>query len=94
MEGYTTIAVGDNMYIEMALNLALSIRSKDSRPICLLTDQKTIVKPEIAEYFDYIIRMSDEDCQVGAMNKINLFKYSPFDRTMYLDSDCLVVKND
>ena len=94
MEGYITIAVGERMYIEMALNLALSIRSKDSRPICLLTDGNTVISENISGHFDYIVRIADCDLQVGAMNKVNLIKYSPFDRSLYMDSDCLVVKDD
>lgn len=94
-EGYITIATNNNSkYVEMALNLALSIKNKDKRPICLLTDNITEIPQGYKRYFNYIITIAPGDEIVGTLNKFLLFKYSPFQRTMYIDADSLMVKND
>ncbi len=92
-EGYLTLAVGDKKYLEMALNLALSIKLKDHRPICLLHDKDKIPE-KYQQYFNRLIKIQPEDLIVGCTNKIKLFKYSPFEKTLFIDADSLLIKND
>ena len=96
-EGYILIATNQQKFLELALNLALSIKLKDNkkRPIALLYDNRINIPEKYKKYFDILIKKNKEDNEIyGTTNKILLFKYSPFERTMYIDSDCLMVKKD
>ena len=95
MEGYITVITdGNARYVEMAINLALSIKLNDKRPVCLLTDEKTKIPKEYRKYFDYKIIINSSDALAGTLNKFLLFKYSPFEKSLYIDPDSLLIKND
>lgn len=93
-EGYLTIATDKNRYVELALNLALSIKLKDKRPICLLHDDAVRIPVEYRKFFDVIAKIKKDDLMTGPINKLLLFEYSPFSKSMFIDSDCLLVKSD
>jgi len=94
-EGYMTIATGQQKYLEMALNLALSIKLKDKkRPIALLHDKNIRIPEEYKKHFDYLIKIKDKDLLKYHMNKLLLLKYSPFEKTMFIDADSLMIKKD
>ena len=95
MEGYITVITdGNARYVEMAINLALSIKLNDKRPVCLLTDEKTKIPKEYRKYFDYKIIINSSDALAGTLNKFLLFKYSPFEKSLFIDPDSLLIKND
>ena len=94
-EGYITLALNKNKYWELALNLALSIRFNDtSRPICLVKSSNLIVPEEYKVFFDNIIDIDPHKGHDGASYKLLMYKYTPYDKTMFVDSDCLLVKKD
>jgi hypothetical protein len=93
--GYITLACGSDKYLRMAVTLALSIKLNDpTRPICLIHDENIRLDPGVEKIFDYLVLMPSEPDYVGCMNKIRLFDYSPFEKTIYIDSDSVMVKND
>lgn len=88
--GVLTLAFGSDRYVRMATNLALSIkRNWPDTPIAIVTDR---VRADVDFAFDYVIPL---DITVGRTleQKLNLHRYSPFKETLYIDSDCLVVRD-
>lgn len=95
MQGYITLALGLDQYVEMAANLAWSIRHFDkTRPICLVHDERVVLPSDVKQAFTHFAVLEAQDGYVGCMNKIRLDEVSPFDETLYIDADCLLVKDD
>jgi hypothetical protein len=94
-EGYLILATGPARYLEMARNLAASIRVMDgTRRICLVHDENASLEKADRLYFDDYAVLTDNPLYPGFMNKIRLFPTSPYRRTMFVDADCLLVKFD
>lgn len=93
-EGYLTLATGRQHYVELAVNLALSVKHKDRRPVALLHEERVEVPASHRPYFDVIIEAKGERLLPGLDAKLLLQDYSPFERTVFIDSDCLMVKPD
>lgn len=94
-EGYLILALGSKRYLEMAANLACSIRVMDNkRPICIVHDTNINVGPELAHLFDHKVLLDTDPRYPHVMNKLRLFELSPYELTMFVDADCLLVKND
>lgn len=92
-EGYLILAMGTRRYLDMARNLAMSLKLLDpSRPICLVHDSNMPLLNTDADLFDHTAILEQEPELVGCTNKIRLFECSPYQRTMYVDADCLLVK--
>jgi len=89
-EGYVAIAFDDPRYLDLAANLALSIRRHDHRPISVLVNAAVPFNRAYAGLFDQVITVANDSTMRGAMNKARLFDLTPYDRTMYVDSDCLL----
>ena len=94
-EGYLILATGPSKYIEMARNLAASIRVRDPlRRICLVHDEHISLDQADGDLFDDRALLQDNALYPGFMNKIRLCPLSPYDRTMFIDADCLIAKSD
>jgi hypothetical protein len=89
-EGYLAIAMDDRRYLDLAANLALSIRRLDTRPVSVLVNDAVAVDPDYRRLFDAVIIVPDEPDLRGAMNKTRAHAHTPYERTMYVDSDCLL----
>ncbi|MDO9710540.1 hypothetical protein [Paracraurococcus lichenis] len=94
-QGYLTLATGPKKYTDMAINLAASLQVMDpKRPICLFCDE-TYKPDEFARFlFRDIIVLPQDSQYPHVMNKIRVFDNSPYDASMFVDADCLLVKND
>jgi hypothetical protein len=94
-EGYLTLALGAQTYFDQAANLAASIRCMDpSRRICLVHDKGADIPYDIAHLFHDLVPITKDERYPVLMNKIRLHNFSPYSRTMFVDSDCLLVKQD
>jgi len=93
-EGYLTLATGRQPYVELALNLALSIKHRDRRPVALLHDGRVEVPTAYRPFFDVVIQAQPDRLLPGIDTKLLLQAYSPFERTLFLDADCLMAKSD
>jgi hypothetical protein len=92
-QGYLVMALGPKKYVEMAANLAASIRIMDpGRHVCLVHDQP--VPQDIAHQFADFAWLETDDRYPHVMNKLRVFDISPYDQTMFVDADCLMVKRD
>jgi hypothetical protein len=94
-DGYIVLASGPRQYIEMAINLAASIKVMDpERPICLVHDAGADLPPGARALFDDFASLIPDPLYPNVMNKIRLFDLSPYERTMYVDADCLLVRRN
>jgi alpha-N-acetylglucosamine transferase len=93
-QGYLTLAMGAQKYVEMAVVLGLSLKTFDpKRPVCLLHDKHVMLPAYAERIFDQTILVSDDTKYTGCMNKARLYDYSPFERTMFVDADCILMKS-
>lgn len=85
--GFLTMAHGKPAFIEMAINLGRSLKLFDPGiPRAIVTD--ALDYPGLGEIFDHIVPISWAYGRDNAQ-KTHLIDYSPFDETVFLDSDCL-----
>lgn len=88
--GILIIAQGKERYINMSRQIALSlILSNPHIPRTLVTD---CTASDLKNYYDTIIPI-DETLGVGYVQKLHMHKYSPYQKTMFIDVDCLVIQN-
>ncbi len=88
MLGILTIAQGEKRYIEMAKILALSlIQTNPNIKRAIISDAP---KKEFEKLYDIYIPYNERFGK-GLSQKLYLDKYSPFDETLFIDADCLVV---
>jgi hypothetical protein len=89
MLGILTIAQGQKRYIDMAKILALSLKlNSPGIKRAIVTDAPEY---EFNGYYDICIPY--EPAYGNGLNqKLYLDKYTPFGETLFIDSDCLVVK--
>lgn len=87
--GFVTIATGKDLYYELALNLLHSYRlfAASDVPFAILCDRQHSCTKE----FDEVVIMEDASCTY--MDKLQLCRYSPFDETIFIDADALILRD-
>lgn len=94
-QGYLTLATGDRQFFDAAVNLAISVRLNDAkRPITLLCDDASKLAENEKEQFDRIIVALPGTLGVGCAGKLDVPGFLPYDETIFIDSDCLLMKRD
>jgi hypothetical protein len=89
-QGVITLAYGNARYVEQARSLAHSLQLHAPHlPRTLITDSKN---PEIRGLFTDVIPYRPEYGS-GVRQKLFLDCYSPYEQTLFIDSDCLVLGN-
>jgi hypothetical protein len=87
MLGIITIALGEKRYIEMSKMLALSLlKTNPGIKRAIISDAN---KDEFENLYDIYIPC-DPSFGNGISQKLYLDKYTPFEETLFIDSDCLV----
>lgn len=83
--GFITIATGQELYYQLAKNLLLSYRlfSESPYPFAILCDREN----EYTALFDTVIVL--ENPHKNYFDKFELLIRSPYDETIFIDSDCL-----
>lgn len=85
--GVLLIALRNSYYMNMAINLALSIKAHDREtPITLITDL-SMPSDIYRLYFDKIMKIQVDN---PFMLKTGLYNLTPYKRTLYLDVDMIV----
>lgn len=90
--GYLTLAAGSVRYLEMAVDMALSLREHTGHPIALACDEE-IARQTLTVYptvFDDV-RPVGADFRDGRALKYGVAEASPWDETVFVDADCLVL---
>ena len=84
--GILTIAYGTPKYLRMGRALARSVRHhNDDEQLAVVTDT-----PDYFEgLYDHLIPV-DLSFGSGVTQKLHLDRYTPFDETLFVDSDCLL----
>ena len=90
--GYLTLAARDARYLEMAVDLALSLREHTELPIALAADDTlaALAKARYAAVFDHVT-LVPERFREGRALKYGTAEASPFDETIFVDADCIVL---
>jgi hypothetical protein len=89
--GLITIAYGPQKYMRMAEALALSYRRWNPKlPFCAVTDKANA--DQLADYYD-VVRIIDPSYGKGVAQKLCVDRYSPFDETLFVDSDCVFYRD-
>jgi hypothetical protein len=84
--GFLILAFGKQRYIDQAINLAWSLkRHMNGYPICIVTDCNTLP----SDLFDHVVPL-DRSKGGSFVQKLWLDRYTPFEKTMFIDSDCIV----
>lgn len=85
--GFVTIATGNEKYYELAHNLLLSYKkyTSEEMPFALICDRHT----SQTALFDQVIIV--EEPNYSYMDKLLLYRYSPFDETIFIDADSLIL---
>lgn len=92
-EGYLVLALDDSRYLDLATNLALSVRRLDTRPISVVVSPGMSIPDRCRDLFDRILINAGAPDIRGAMNKVLMDSVSPYARTMYVDADCLLINS-
>jgi hypothetical protein len=92
--GYLTMAVGKPRYVEMAVDMALSLKEHTELPIAIAVDEglESGVTERYADVFDSIVLVPDRFLDGRAL-KYGTAAATPFDETMFVDADCLVLSS-
>jgi hypothetical protein len=89
-KGFLTIAYGAPKYIRMGKALARSIRYFNTLiPLAVITDSQD---KELISLFDFVIPINPRYGS-GVKQKLFLDQYTPFEETIFIDSDCLVYRD-
>lgn len=95
MQGYIALATGSPFYLEMAMNLILSLKLNDpTRPVCLITDSTMQIPDAYRPFIDKIAYLDPKPGFYGCLNKLRINTVSPFEENLFVDSDCILLKND
>lgn len=90
-EGVTVMAYGSERYHAQAADLARSLRLRSpSVPLAVVTDRPA--HPLLGPLFDHVVPLpasTPPDCRA----KLDLDLHSPFERSLYLDSDSLAFRD-
>ena len=93
-EGFVIFADGEP-YVKQAYLCALSLKaSKNTKPICVVT--ATPVSAKQKSVFDYVLDIpwyKNDDSFLKVNNRWKLYHATPFDKSIVLDSDTLVLNN-
>ena len=89
-KGYLTLAFGKN-FAEMAVDMALSIKQFDSKPVSCVVDSKTknYINKNYEFVFDRLIEIDDNKFCFSI--KFHSALLSPYDETIFVDADIIIL---
>jgi len=90
--GFLTLATGREGFLEMAADMALSLRAHTDLPIGVVTDEplSRIARERLGPVFDEVA-LIDERFLTGRIRKYGVASACPFDEAVFIDADCLVL---
>lgn len=92
--GYLTLAVGEPRYLEMAVDMALSLRKHTDLPVALAADPPLadLARGRYAPVFDHVSVIAERFLDRRAI-KYGTAEASPFEETIFVDADCFVLSS-
>jgi hypothetical protein len=90
--GYLTLAARRDRFLEMAVDMALSLREHTQLPIALSADEKlsALARDRYTDVFDHVT-LVPERFREGRALKYGTAAASPFEETVFVDADCIVL---
>lgn len=90
--GFVTLATGRGAFLEMAVDMALSLRDHTDLPIGLIADASLAdrARDEFGSVFDEVSVLPDRFL-AGRIRKYGVAAASPFEESLYVDADCVVL---
>ena len=90
--GYLTMAARQRRFLEMAIDMALSLRGHTQLPIALAADEPLamLAQTRYAGVFD-VVTLVPKRFREGRALKYGSAEASPFEETVFVDADCLVL---
>lgn len=88
LRGFVTIATGDEKYYKLAFNLLRSYKlhsTGEKLPFAIICDRKN----KYTESFNDTIIL--KEASMSFMDKLSLYKYSPYEETIFIDADSLFI---
>jgi hypothetical protein len=85
-----TLAVGNPIYVQMAINLARSFQwwhPKSTIGFAIVTDHKHLIPSDLADI--QILEVQAGEYGQGFSPKLHLDQLAPADQTLFIDADCL-----
>ncbi len=105
-KGILLIAADNKKYLHMACNLSASIRQSNEKvPIALYYDKESNIEERIEELsfvdglFDIIHPINNKHFKYGGQKEVgylknNVYNFSPFKKTLYIDVDSLIFRDN
>lgn len=89
IQGFVTIATGDERYYRLARNLLRSYRHSSNAPMrfAIIADRHNAYTEE----FDDVVIMNNATRSWA--DKLEMLRYCPYDENIFLDADCLVYQD-
>jgi hypothetical protein len=90
--GYLTMAARQPRFLEMAIDMALSLREHTELPVALAADEPlaALAQTRYAGVFD-VVTLVPTRFREGRALKYGSAEASPFEETVFVDADCLVL---
>lgn len=90
--GYQTMAVGRVRFLEMAVDMTLSLRAHTSLPVALAADEglAAYTRTRYPHVFDELLVVPQRFLD-GRARKFGVAEASPWEETMFVDADCIVL---
>jgi len=90
--GYLTMAARNGRYLEMAVDMALSLREYTSLPVALAADEPlaAVAQTQYAGVFD-VVTLVPRRFREGRALKYASAEATPFEETVFIDADCVVL---
>jgi hypothetical protein len=90
--GFLTMATGKVGFLEMAVDMALSLRAHSTLPIALACDDGLLesARTRYANVFDHVQVVPDRFLH-GRVRKYGAAEATPFEETVFVDADCMVL---
>lgn len=89
--GYITVACGERRYLEMATDLALSLRDFDDKPVALVLgdELRAAAGSRQLAVFDHVVPLPAGYRPFHS--KLAAPSVTPFDRSLFIDADALAI---
>lgn len=94
-QGYITVATRRRKHLEMAVDLALSLRKHDAtRAIAVVVDEAnhSVLNRHYPNVFDSV-HVVPRELAFGYAPKLYVAEVTPFSQTLFVDADCLVLRS-
>jgi len=92
--GYLTMAARNPRFLEMAVDMALSLREHTNLPVAIAVDEPLaeIADERYANVFDHVSLVAPR-FRTGRCLKYGSAEASPFEETAFVDADCILLGN-